>query len=129
MFYSPSDIFRNYAKLQLQVAVLEYVSCHDGVSGEEGFQGILELAKHIDKTVANRVTVVEISNAATYLAFIGLLKVEDHKLYITEAGIECLQKYTLQTVVISTRIGFVTYANWIICTLISLSALIISVLK
>lgn len=127
-FYFPSDVFNNYKKLHLQQALLEYVAINNGASygwAEE----ILRFAQHADDTVLEKCNNYDIAKAGLYLISIELLKVEDGKLFITDAGIRCLQNQSYQSAIVAARGAFVSHINWILCTLISLSALVISILK
>lgn len=128
MLYSQSDILKNYKKLQLQTAILEYVATHNGTTGG-GPEIFLTFSEYIDKTLHWKTQMCDITQAGLYLIAIKLLTVEEHKLYITEEGIKYLQNCALQAATISTRLNFISHSNWIICTLISLTALVISILK
>lgn len=110
------------------MAILEYVATHNGTAGK-GAEVFLSFAKHIDKTILWKTCDDDITDAGLYLVAIHLLEVEDNKLYITGEGVKCLQSYTLQTVTLSTQTNFTSHVNWIVCTLISLTALAISILK
>lgn len=126
--YFPSDILSNYKRYQLQVAILEYIASNKGVAGH-GIEAFAAFAEHIDKTLHWKTEQSDVTKAGMYLLAIKLLKVEDDNLYITEEGIKCLQNYALHATVISMRGSYISYQNWIICTLISLTALAISLLK
>lgn len=126
--YYPSDILKNYKQHQLQVAILEYIASNNGVAGH-GIEAFLSFADHIDKTLHWNTSNDDITKAGLYLVAIRLLKVENGQLYISEDGIKCLQNYALHDAVTSMRISYFSYKNWIICTLISLTALAVSILK
>lgn len=128
MLYLSSDILKNYKNLQLQMAILSYVATHNGTTGK-GPEIFLDFIEYIDKSLRWRTNDDDVTQTGLYLVAIKLLKVEDSKLYITEDGIKCLQNYALQAASISTQINFTSQINWIICTLISLTALAISILK
>lgn len=128
MLYIPSDILKNYKNIQLQMAILEYVATHDGTPSKIP-EVFIDFAKYIDKSLLWRINNNDVTNSGSYLVALKLLKVEDSKLYITEDGIKCLQNYALQTTSISTQMNFISHINWIICTLISLTAIVISILE
>lgn len=127
-YYFPSDLFKNYKRLQLQEAILEYVATHNGQT-QNGPDMFFSFAKHLDSTVASASYVREITDEGLYLIAIKLLEVRNDSLYITPEGIHCLQNLSLKSSVISTRIGYISNINWTICTLISVAAIVISLLS
>lgn len=129
MLYSPSDILKDYKNIQLQLAILEYLAVDGGKTQKHWPEFIIAFGNHIDKTVSEVSENSDVNKAANILIATKLIKVEADKVVITEEGIRCLQSYTLQTAVLSARVGFISHTNWIICTLISLTALAISILK
>ena len=129
ILYFPSDILKNYKNIQLQLAILEYLAIDRGKTQNHWPDFIIAFTRHIDKTVCEITDDRDITKAANLLIAIKLNKVENNKVVITEEGIKCLQSYTLQAATLSTRVSFISHTNWIICTLISLTAIAISILK
>lgn len=127
--YFPSDILNSYKNIQLQLAILEYLAADSGKTQNHWPEFIIAFGSHVDKTVSTITENSDINRAAQFLIATKLIRIEDDKVVITEEGIKCLQNYTLQAAVLSARVGFISHTNWIICTLISLTALAISILK
>lgn len=129
ILYFPSDILKSYKNIQLQYAILEYLAVDNGKTQDSWPEFIFAFARHIDKTVSEVSGNEDVTKAANFLLAARLIKVEDNKVVLTEEGVKCLQSYAIQSVVLSARVSFMSHTNWIICTLISLTALAISMLK
>lgn len=127
-FYYPSDLLRDYKKLQLQQAILEYIALHDGES-QSGPEMFLSFAKHIDKTITEYSDISDITEAGDYLLAIKLLVIKENRLFISDEGLKTLQNLSLNTSAISTRMTYVSYVNWVLCTVLSVAAILISILK
>ena len=127
-FYYPSDLLKDYKKLQLQQAILEYIALHNG-DNQSGHEMFLSFAKHIDKTLLDYSYKFDITEEGNYLLAIKLLEIRDDRLFITDEGLKILQNLSLKTSTISTRMTYVSYVNWVLCTALSITAMLISMLK
>lgn len=127
-FYYPSDLLRDYKKLQLQQAILEYIALHNG-DNQSSPEIFLDFAKHIDKTLLDHSYHFDITEEGNYLLAIKLLEIRDDRLFITDEGLKILQNLSLKTSTISTRMTYVSYVNWVLCTALSITAMLISMLK
>ena len=127
-FYYPSDLLKDYKKLQLQQAILEYIALHNG-DNQSGHEMFLSFAKHIDKTLLDYSYNFDITEEGNYLLAIKLLEIRDDRLFITDEGLKILQNLSLKTSTISTRMTYVSYVNWALCTALSITAMLISMLK
>ena len=127
-FYYPSDLLRDYKKLQLQQAILEYIALHNG-DNQSGPEMFMAFAKHIDKTLLDYSYNFDITEEGNYLLAIKLLEIRDDRLFLTDEGLKILQNLSLKTSTISTKMTYVSYVNWVLCTVLSVAATLISILK
>ncbi|GAB6010827.1 hypothetical protein [Viscerimonas tarda] len=124
------DAFSAYKRYRLQVMLLEYLAA-EGIHKNEGITDILKLKPYVDSSLMWKSTSEDIQKSISYLECLKyvIYDTENKTMRIASDGVNALKDGGIQNLANNTFGGLVSIHIQFFCIAISLTALIISMLK